>query len=81
MILKWGASSVGAVEGGTAAEILDIIALGTVAVNKVAHWYVVSLVCVPTSAGVIFETFSWSDAGGRFSKGDTRAEFGLCVFF
>ena len=37
-----------------------------------------SFISLYASAGVIFETFSGSDERGRFSKGDTRAEFGLC---
>ena len=38
----------------------------------------ISFISLCASAGVIFETFSGSDERGRFSKGDTRAEFGLC---
>jgi hypothetical protein len=48
-------------------SFLDIIALGTAAMSDVAQWVsFISFISLCGSAGVIFETFSGSDEGGRF---------------
>jgi hypothetical protein len=68
-------------ECATAVEVSGIIALGTAAESGGAHWCLVfSFISLCASAGVIFETFSGSDAGGRFSESDTERSLD-CVFF